>query len=298
MIEFLHWLAKVGFEVFMQLAQLLLEYLKVLAWPMAVLILALVYKRPLISVLDRLRKATAPGVAFELEAEAAILASDSAKVASQQEQETSEEAPTDHREPTQEPATEPAAESGTADRAQTLREPSNDASERPQQKTSSSTTTVRLPEHAPGRDLRLTAMKRWINSGDSRDRFIQQLFHSGLAHPTVITAWETLERASRAAGQAIGLSSEAYRNVVIVAHILMAQGLISEDTVNIAVRLDNLRHRILDDDEQEVIPTATLLDFVDSAANLTRILNNVTRKLEKSKHADHDNDTLSAEPTP
>lgn len=68
MIEFLHWLAKTGFEVFMQLAQLLLDYLKVLAWPIAVLILALVYKRPIIGVLARLRKATGPGVALELDA--------------------------------------------------------------------------------------------------------------------------------------------------------------------------------------------------------------------------------------
>lgn len=74
----LDWIAT-GFDVFMELARLLLDFLKVLAWPSVVLILVLVYKRPIIGVLSRLRKATGPGVALELDARE--LAQDAQEVA-------------------------------------------------------------------------------------------------------------------------------------------------------------------------------------------------------------------------
>lgn len=57
-----------GFAVFMELAQLALDYLKVIIWPTAVLTLALIYRRPLVSVLHRLRKASGWGVSVEAEA--------------------------------------------------------------------------------------------------------------------------------------------------------------------------------------------------------------------------------------
>src|SRR5882724_2678609 len=45
----------------MEIAKLVLEYLKVVTWPTAVLIIALVYKKQFASVLGRLKKAGLPG---------------------------------------------------------------------------------------------------------------------------------------------------------------------------------------------------------------------------------------------
>lgn len=61
-------------DLFGKGALLLLEYLKVLAWPLVVLTLALLYKRPLVSVLDRLRKASGFGAILELERDSQYLA--------------------------------------------------------------------------------------------------------------------------------------------------------------------------------------------------------------------------------
>lgn len=44
MPDFITWLT-VGFDVFMQLARLTLDYLKILAWPAVVPILALAFRR-------------------------------------------------------------------------------------------------------------------------------------------------------------------------------------------------------------------------------------------------------------
>lgn len=56
------------FDVAMRVANLLLEYLKVLVWPAAVLTLALIYRRPLISLLHRIREASGWGVSVKAEA--------------------------------------------------------------------------------------------------------------------------------------------------------------------------------------------------------------------------------------
>ena len=77
MPDFIPWLVA-GFDVFTQLARLLLDYLKVLAWPVVVLTLVLVYKRTIMGVLARLRKGKGPG--FEIELFSDELA-DAAKVA-------------------------------------------------------------------------------------------------------------------------------------------------------------------------------------------------------------------------
>ncbi len=61
-------------DLFGKVALLLLEYLKVAAWPVVVLTLALVYRRPLVSVLHRLRKAEGLGASFELEQDVAYIA--------------------------------------------------------------------------------------------------------------------------------------------------------------------------------------------------------------------------------
>lgn len=64
-MEHLWTILSAGFDVFLKLAQLALEYIKVLAWPVAVLLIALLYKRPLSSLLDRVRKGSFLGVTFD-----------------------------------------------------------------------------------------------------------------------------------------------------------------------------------------------------------------------------------------
>lgn len=58
-----------GFDAFMKLAQLNLEYIKALVWPLAILSLALIYRRPLTQLLGRVREASGWGVSVKAEAD-------------------------------------------------------------------------------------------------------------------------------------------------------------------------------------------------------------------------------------
>lgn len=264
-----------AFGIAMRLADLLLEYLKVIAWPLTVLALALLYKRPLIGMLGRLRKASGWGATVELENEARELADESAEIAGK----TSE----DQAEPS--------------------------AADEPEQQTTQEATAP--PEISSGADIQhalatAEALRQTVNALErahealvehDRERTLQQrrpVFSDARTGRFVMNArWEELVKEAMAVGQHLGISRNQSRFIPALFQELVRRGLAAPETEDVAARLHNLRTMIRhsEDGIEHLSPTA-IEDFIDTTTNLTTILRTVRQRLNQPHRDDPTSDPL------
>ncbi|MBS0024120.1 hypothetical protein [Microbacterium paraoxydans] len=249
----------VAFDVTMELANLLLEYLKVLAWPIAVITLALLYKRPLISVLDRLRKATGWGATLELENEARELADESAQLEIKEglvPSSTGDETALDIR----------GADRGLpSDRTDTAA-PVIARDEPPMEGDS-------LTD-----DLRQVADSAAATPSSPGTRQFRVFTSQRSSRWNIIAAWDTLQHTANRLGHLLGLSPNHSRNISALTAHLANQGLVSTDTADLADRLYTLRSRLRYDD----LPPLAIENFVDATQSMTDILEGVIDKLQRA----------------
>lgn len=236
---------------------IILEYLKVLAWPVIVFILALLYRRPLIGVLERLRKATGWGATVELERienEARVLADESSEIVSKNEQEQIPAAPAEAHQ-TPEPGL---STDDTVTSAQIIE------------------LFDRITNYAGSQGLQslqtppITLIRRFI----------------------VEEHWDRLENEAAVVRKLLGLNRNQARFIPSLFSQLVYRGLADRDTEDVALRLHTLRNKIrhADDGDYPLSPTATD-DFIETTNNLTAILTRIKYTLLQEREEDPNTDS-------
>lgn len=319
-----------AFDVAMQVAELALEYLKVLAWPMVVFTLALLYRRPLIALLARLRKATGWGATVELADEARQLADESAQIAAIQpsapaplyelDQDTTAETASEV-EP--EPAAEP--DPSSEQPAATTIAPSPDAKSITRQTTPPSMTidtermvaavrnamaanatsidierlAAALRNAAPQIDTErlAAALRKSANIGFTPKSI--RLNEAGYWNSTrkhsnrtrMLQAWDQLEHAALTVGDLIGVSKNHARHIPGLTSELAQRGLVNEATVDVAYRLYQLRSQIRHDAiDPDELTMPIITDFIEATDNLRRVLADLATKLQHNEPHPNDDD--------
>lgn len=250
------------YGVAMDVLRLALDYLKVLVWPAAVLTLALIYKRPLVSVLERLRKASGFGVTVE--AEARELARDvqlstlleAVTEAGPQQQEGA--LPTGPSGLPRDPVTDPTetkdyrseAGLGAQDRASSAN--SDARSDRPRGR------WIKVPKHAfPSFSSEIYAST--LGSITSEEEVEES------RRSRIDRAWVTLTGMAYVIGKFLDME-RSDRSIAEVAKRLSEEGLTTIGTWRIAVRLTRLYSQLATDSDP--LSATVTTDFVLSAENL------------------------------
>lgn len=257
MLEIINWLTTVGFDLFMQLSRLLLDYLKVIAWPTVVLILALVYKRPIVSVLARLRKASGPGYALELDARelaAAAAIAEAAEESAEVSSGTPDTAVTDTREANVHAPGRPPTHGHS------------DANGTPAQTATPSTPMPNVHDN----EIRAIT-EHWFKELHKTAFETQRARQADLG--AVLQYWQDVVLSASRVAELIGLE-EKYWSPRIVARTLELRGYMSPDYARIAEGLQSLRNKIVHAKEE------VTADVVEDFAATSSI---VIQQLEKSR---------------
>lgn len=271
MPDFISWLVA-SFDVFMQLARLLLDYLKVLAWPVVVLTLVLVYKRPIISVLARLRKATGPGYALELDARELV--------------EAAEDADADAR--TSEPALPDIVgeDAGTAPHE-----------EPPPATTNTPPTPQPAPTPAAAEVDSYKPNARWHFTSDYSPGWLAvDAPAAGISK--ILFAWNEVERRTAEIADMLSLPVNA-RSTRQVAKHLAARGYLTTANAEIASRLQNLRDRVVHGREE--VTDETVEAFMSASAIILKQLQRARRRIlltTKITNTDSSTEQDQQPPTP
>lgn len=267
MPDFITWLTA-GFDVFMQLARLTLDYLKILAWPAVVLILALAFRKPLIGVLTRLHKASGLGMNIVLTQEFADNAREIVEDLEESPKEAVDEKPSSP--PAQvNPTSPPAQVKPTSPPAPVKHR--MDALENALKIEPITVEDLRRSNDAFSHTLKIEP----ITAGDFRHRNLvlgnglrlrdpaaEQMINYG----RIIAAWTQLERTAKQIAEAKKLTGQ--RTVRTIARKLQAEHHISDATVDAAADLQDLYNRIRHELGNALITDRTAEDFVAAAARL------------------------------
>lgn len=253
----------------MQLPEILdviLDYLKVLAWPLVVFVLALVYRTPVVTLLQRLKKYSGWGQTVELGDEARELRESSEEMVKEQLHADTAAQP--------KPSSSTPEEGASADSLQTT-PPSPGRAAETQPGSSSrpvhSWPKVRLTDKGP---FQPTPAAHYLL--DRLARMSEDDLPTS-ARRTITKAWFDLVQTSDAIAEHFDLSA-AESTLRGVAIALFNRGLITEDTAVLAFRMSRLYAQMqhaTEDDLSKVVQ----FDFVQSATNLRVILSQVLSDL-------------------
>lgn len=249
-----------------------LEYLKVFSWPAVVLTLALVFRKPIIEVLQRLHKAAGFGASVELERTL------------EQNARSLNEASLPDLAPADDEAT-PAEQSEHVVPERPKRDASSVQDER-----------IGSPEQEPSGDEIFNSNKQLWSPAALR-RFWRQQPHNaaelGLPHPDAISAfgdaenygrmmlaWAHLEAKAVRLGELIGLSSSSARNLGVLSGKLLDRRLIGHEAAEIARGLQRLRNELAHEVEKISISPVLTTDFVETAEKLDRLFAQLVDELE------------------
>lgn len=241
-------------------ALLLLEYLKVAAWPVVVVVLAFSYRGAIVDVLSRIREASVPGYKLvmtqRLEHEVRDLNEKSVP-----ELEDVEDAPT---------ATDDSASSGAPGD-----EPSEPtASEKDGGDGVEAEASVpRSPVRAPRGYYRVKLPGFGFTADPERDE--------GRNYWNMMTAWSRLESTAVQLGERLGLSPGPSRNLGFLGGQLLARKLISHEAVELGASLQDLRNRMVHELDRIMLTDWMALDFTATAGKLTRIYQDILDELDE-----------------
>lgn len=238
-----------------EILEMVLAYLEVLAWPLVVFTLALVYRKPLVTVLQRLKRYSGWGQTVELVEQARDLKEDSEVVLARE-------------------LTTPEAKVPSARVVLPEANGSPDVGSKP------------MPERPPGKEVR-------DSHAALRQEFFKQIasidpvkFPTG-ARRAVSSAWRSLLNTSEALAKRLHLDpGEVSLNALAVA--LVNRGLISKSSALIAFRLSELYSNIIHSNDRD-LNIETVANFTDSAANLESLLAQVLESLNDDR-GDSDSD--------
>lgn len=233
-----------------EILDVVLQYLKVLAWPLVVFTLALVYRKPVITLLQRLKKYSGWGQTFELGDEARDLKEDSV-VALAQELTT--------------PKNHPA--NGTRDDPPVAATPLPTADADPPHESED-------PRRKRFERISLAARLDLFNA-ISNDHPAH--YHAS-ARRAVKQSWRSLLETADTLARWLKLTPEESANLDEIAFALVNRGLINERTATIAPRLSILHWSITHAEDPDLNLTV-VADFVATAANLQEVLNQVLNNL-------------------
>lgn len=232
---------------------LVLEFLKVLAWPGTALILACTFRRPIVEALRRLRKFSGMGFDARFAGELADVAIDAEGLPELRDRPTESSPP--HKSPS------PSKGKPAEDQHRALDDPQ---------------TAMRDPEVAAviEQTFRTAPPSRWaagVRHGyESSDR---------AAYGEMLIAWQRVERVAAVVGGLIGMSDTAARNMGTLSGRLVPHGFMSEETASIAIRLQRIRNQLVHDAERVEFTPDLLTNFLDAASNLEDALEIIAAKL-------------------
>lgn len=231
-----------------EILDIVLQYLKVLAWPLVVFTLALIYRKPVITLLQRLKKYSGWGQTVELGDEARTLKEQSEDVLERQ------TAPT---------VTEEAPETAP---------PAADA---PTEQPPASDTTP--PAEAPHRVWQITH-SREAKRADLFNKLatLPSTDFRTASHRAISRAWKSLLMTCGALANRLDLAPTSSLNRV--AYVLASRGLVDVETAQIAIRLTEL-YTELRETEGQGHNIYVISDFVDTAENLQVLLEQVLADL-------------------
>lgn len=245
-------------DLYGKAALLLLEYLKVLAWPVLVLVLALMFKGPLVSMISRLRKASGFGASVELERDSQYLA-----IAAVQ------------AEPAAEGAVEPVGEVEVQGPAGTEPEPAAGGSEErladPVPEVVEEVVDQDVASRPSDRGSSHSFRVEWSKTMQPRLTVIAN-------RERVRQSWARLERLSGEIGAELKLGPWK-RSPADVARELAALGYGSADVVTIAMSLEKLHQKILHAQDDELFVTADTAHSFD--VTVSSIMNNLQRGIDE-----------------
>lgn len=270
-----------GFEVFMKLAQLALDYLKVLVWPAVVFTLVLIYKRPLIGVLARLRKATAPGVAVELFADELAGAAEQAAA--------TEDVPAVPNEAAVASGEAPTGPPGGVAGTEPAQGRTHDIDDEPPKSpagTSSAETTVDSYLVSAMQNLlaegRIAEGRRFSETLHTRPKWSwYQLSQRQTGLRPVDGAWRRLEREAYSVADLLGLPEEK-RTTSDTALELIRRKLLRPEYATILTGLQALRREILHADEPPTVEVAA--NFVSTAAIIAEQFTKARSRIKPETH--------------
>lgn len=254
---------------------IILQYLKVLAWPLVVFTLAIVYRKPVITLLQRLKKYSGWGQTVELGDRARDLNLESVEVLS----ETLPPEP----EPEPEPETEPGTGTGRAD-------------------TPATRANVAGPPEAPS----LSSYRiRTLPELDADERIIVHYLGSldrqhfeRAAQDMIENAWIGVERVARQIANEINLESWATKGLTMFSHGLATRNLISIQTANLAAGLDELHRNIQRASADELTPYV-VSDFVSTSERLAQAMQQVLNSITLNRLLDEaDASEIQDDPSP
>lgn len=271
-----------------------LEYLKVFAWPAVVLTLALVFRRPLIEVLQRLHKAAGFGASVELERaleqNARSLNEANLPDFAHTDEESAKAGRPEHAKAPEQPKGE--GSPGQSEGVEPLEHPEQQArpgnGARPE--------FMRGGRHDLSDEDILNSNKQLWSPAALR-RFWRQQPHKaaelGLPHPDatspfgdaenygrMMLAWAHLEAKAVRLGELINLSSSSARNLGVLSGKLLDRRLISHEAAEIARGLQRLRNELAHEVEKINISPVLTTDFVETAEKLDWLFAQLIEDLE------------------
>lgn len=269
-------------------ALLLLEYLKVLIWPVVVLILASIYRKPLVSVLYRLRKASGLGATVELENQSLELAQAavSATVLEEQASEPGIVVVPDADEDNLSP--DPDLESAPEEAAHLDSPVSTSATSRP----------VSVPPK-DAESFSDQVIRQWLksrnkeSSASALESVIRHMsidndwsYARGRLGPSdestnlnrIWNSWRQLEGVSSKSSELLGLSDRP-RSVRVIARALHKRELLSAGVIPLVDELVDLRNRIFHPSDDIQLTTDLADGFVVSAEAIAKMMRIANSKL-------------------
>lgn len=234
---------RLGHTVVMDLRdwlEIVLEYLKVLAWPIVVAGLILVFRRSITDVLYRLEDLKGPGISAKLTARAET------KIRTLRDTPVVELLPGPQAKNQPTPAPVPDTPKPQSDR---------------------------LPNE--GASLTIEEMERQSNDFLYRH---SRKWEEGHSISLVTAAWSSLVQKSSDLGSAIGMSSEDSRDIIKVSNRLLAGGRIGAETADLIDELVDLHNRALHDPRIQVTG-AFANDFVRTAEKISGLFTQMLEAL-------------------
>lgn len=233
-----------------EILDVVLQYLKVLAWPLVVFTLALVYRKPVITLLQRLKKYSGWGQTVELGDQARDLKEDSAVALAQE-----LAAPKKH----------PAAD--------TPNDPPGAATPPP----AAEAETTQASEDPRRKKFERISLEARLDLFNTISNDNPAHFHAN-ARRAVKQSWRSLLEKADTLARWLKLTPEESANLDEIAFALLNRGLINERTAIIAPRLSILHWSITHAKDPDLNLTV-VADFVATAANLQEVLNQVLKNL-------------------
>lgn len=239
-----------------------LEYLKVIAWPVVVLTLSLIYRKPLVGVLRRLHKAAGFGATVELEKslEQDARALNEAVLPELTKSDPQGDAGAEKDAPSVE-----TSETETVPPASTSGPPATAKSDW------SAAATRAFWESNPEAAIRLGI----AYPGDERYGTLDAERYGHM-----MLAWAHLESKAVRLGELIGLSPSPARNLGVLSGKLLDRGLISHEGAEIARSLQRLRNDLVHEVDNITISSLLTSDFVQTAEKLYVLFDTLIDTLE------------------